>query len=84
MLPENEQKIRDLCQDSALADQILEIIAEDALMRRADLARRQTEGLQRAKEKGTALGRPMIKRPRKFRSVYQDYVDGRISARAAS
>ena len=84
MLPENEQRIRALCADDTLAEQILRIIAEDARDRRAELAHRQTEGLRRARERGTQLGRPPIKRPRKFRSVYRAFVQGEISARAAS
>lgn len=53
MLPENEQRIRALCADNTLAEQILRIIAEDARDRRAELAHRQTEGLKRARERGT-------------------------------
>mgnify|MGYP002518656581 CR=1 FL=1 len=81
MLPENEQRIRALCGDCALADQILNIIDEDAQLRRAQ---RQTEGLKRAREQGTQLGRPPIKRPRKFRSIYRAFQHGEISARVAS
>lgn len=84
MLPENEQKIRQLCGDTTLADQILRIIEEDAQCRRSQLAQRQSEGLKRAKEQGTQLGRPPIKRPRKFRSVYLAFHSGELSARAAS
>ena len=56
MLPENEQRIRALCGDCELADQILSIIEDDAQLRRAELAQRQTEGLKRAREQGTQLG----------------------------
>ena len=84
MLPENEQRIRVLCGDCELADQILSIIEDDAQLRRAELAQRQTEGLKRAREQGTQLGRPPIKRPRKFRSIYRAFQQGEISARAAS
>lgn len=84
MLPENQEKIRQLCGDDALAEQILRIIEEDAQCRRAELAHRQTEGLKRAREQGTQLGRPPIKRPRKFRAVYQAFCSGELSARAAA
>ena len=84
MLPENEQRIRALCGDCALADQILNIIDEDDEQLRAELAQRQTEGLKRAREQGTQLGRPPIKRPRKFRSIYRAFQQGEISARVAS
>ncbi len=84
MLPENEQRIRDLCGDESLAEQILQVVAEDVQRRRSELAQRQTEGLKRAREQGTQLGRPPIKRPRKFQSVYQAFRQGELSARAAS
>lgn len=84
MLPENEQRIRALCADERLAEQILCIVEEDARLRRAELAQRQTEGLRRAREQGTQLGRPPIKRPRKFRSIYNAFRQGELSARAAS
>jgi len=84
MLPENEQKIRTLCADDGLAEQILQVVAEDDQRRRAELAQRQTEGLKRAREQGTQLGRPPIKRPRKFQSVYRAFQQGELSARAAS
>lgn len=84
MLTENIQRIRALCPDEALAEQILNIIAEDIQAQRAELACRQTEGLRRAREQGTQLGRPPIKRPRKFSAIYQAYRNKEISARAAS
>ena len=84
MLPENQAKIRALCGDDALAQQILRIVEEDAQSRRAELAQRQNEGLLRARAQGTQLGRPPLKRPRKFRAVYQDYCAGALSARAAA
>lgn len=84
MLQENIQRIRDLCGNEELAEQILGIIAEDNQMRRAELAQRQTEGLKRAREQGTHLGRPPIKRPRKFAAIYQAYRNNELSARAAS
>ena len=83
MLPENEQRIRVLCGDCELADQILSIIEDDVQLRRAELAQRQTEGLKRAREQGTQLGRPPIKRPRKFRSIYRAFQQGEISAEEA-
>ncbi len=84
MLPENEKRLRQLCQNDALADQIIELIEEDTRCRRAEIAQRQTEGLKRAREMGTQLGRPPIKRPRKFSSVYLAFSNHEISARAAS
>lgn len=84
MLPENEQRLRELCQDHVLADQIIALIEDDIRTRRAEIAQRQTEGLKRAKEMGTQLGRPPIKRPRKFSSIYLAFSNHEISARAAS
>ena len=84
MLSENEIRIRELLHNDALAEQILEIIREDESMRHADLVRRQSEGLQKARERGVRLGRPPAKRPRKFQSIFAMYQAGELSARAAS
>ncbi|GEM_PF-1814120 len=84
MLSQNEIRIRELLQNDALADQVLEIIREDEAMRHADLVRRQSEGLKNARERGVRLGRPPAKRPRKFQSIYSMYRAGKLSARAAS
>ena len=70
MLLENEARLRALIKDDAAADQILEIIQQDEAARRADLVRRQSEGLQSARERGVRLGGPPAKKPRKFQSVY--------------
>lgn len=84
MLPENEKKIYDLLCDTALADQVMAIVREDAAQRRAALVQRQSEGLQNARERGVRLGRPPAKRPRKFASIYAMFCEEKISARAAS
>lgn len=84
MLKETESRIRALLQDDELADQILGLIRQDEADRHADLVRRQSEGLQLARERGVRLGRPPAKRPRKFASVYAMYAAGDISARAAA
>ena len=84
MLKETESRIRALLQDDDLADQILGLIRQDEADRHADLVRRQSEGLQHARERGVRLGRPPAKRPRKFAAVYAMYAAGDISARAAA
>lgn len=85
MLAENEKKIRTLLgNDEGLTEQILAVIQEDEAMRHAELVRRQSEGLKKARDRGVRLGRPPAKRPRKFQSVYAMYQAGEVSARAAS
>lgn len=84
MLQENEEKLRTLVCDEALAEQILTIISDDEAVRHAELIRKQSEGLKRARENGVRLGRPPAKRPRKFQSVYAMYQRGEISIRGAS
>lgn len=84
MLQENKDKLIALIDNEALSKQVLEIIAADEAERHASLVRRQTEGLQNARERGVRLGRPPAKRPRRFQTVYEMYADGQISARAAS
>lgn len=84
MLAENEAKIRDLINNTQLADQVIAVIREDESRRHEDLVRRQSEGLKNARERGVRLGRPPAKRPRKFPNVYSMFCAGEISARAAS
>lgn len=84
MLQENEEKLRALVGDEALAERILAVIAEDEAARHAELIRRQSEGLKRARESGVRLGRPPAKRPRRFQSVYAMYQRGELSIRGAS
>ena len=84
MLPEYEKRIREVCPSEGFAQQILAIIQEDEEARRAGLVARQSEGLKKARERGIQLGRPPVKRPRKFRRVYEEYRAGVLSARAAA
>lgn len=84
MYAEYEEKIYALLENDSLADQVLEIVRADAAAHRAELVRRQNEGLKRAKERGVRLGRPPAVRPKKFQSIYALYTGGEISARAAS
>lgn len=84
MLQKNKEKLRALVGDEALTEQILAVIADDEAARHADLIRRQSEGLKRARESGVRLGRPPVKRPRRFQSVYAMYQRGEVSIRSAS
>lgn len=84
MLPEYREQIAALLNNQELSSKVLEIIAADEAERRAMLVRKQTEGLQNARDRGVRLGRPPAKRPRRFQSVYEMYRDGQISARSAS
>ncbi|MCD7918616.1 MAG: hypothetical protein LUG45_00775 [Clostridiales bacterium] len=84
MLQENENRLRALVCNEALARQILDLIQEDEAARHAELIRRQSEGLKRARANGVRLGRPPAKKPRKFQNVYNMYLKGEVSIRAAS
>ncbi|MCC8065067.1 MAG: hypothetical protein LIO70_08295 [Clostridiales bacterium] len=84
MLQENEARLRALVCDEALAQQILDLIHEDEAARHAELIRKQSEGLKRARDSGVRLGRPPAKKPRKFQNVYNMYLKGEVSIRAAS
>lgn len=84
MFPENEAKIYVLLNDTSLAEQVLELIHIDESERRAYLTQRQTEGLRKAKERGVRLGRPPVRRPKRFSSVYAMFHNHEISARAAA
>ncbi len=63
MLQENETRLRTLVCDEALAQQILDLIHEDEAARHAELIRKQSEGLKRARDSGVRLGRPPAKKP---------------------
>ena len=84
MLQENKDKIAALLCNEELTNKVLEIIDADEAQRHDSLVQRQMEGLQKARERGVRLGRPPAKRPRRFQSIYEMYLDGQISARAAS
>lgn len=58
MLQENENRLRALVGDETLARQILDLIHEDEAARHAELIRKQSEGLKRARDSGVRLGRP--------------------------
>ena len=84
MLPENETKLYALLENDSLADQVLALIHADEAERHTKLLQRQMEGLKRARQRGVRLGRPPVKRPKNFASVYALFSQANISARTAS
>ncbi len=76
--------VEEVCTADELADRFLRVIREDERTRRSNLVQRQSEGLKKARDRGVRLGRPPVKKPRKFMSIYTMYVNGQISARAAA
>lgn len=65
---------------STLALQILSYVAQ---IEREFIRQRQAEGIAAAKVRGIKFGRPTKKKPKNYASVFNDWRNGKISAREA-
>lgn len=65
---------------STLALQILSYVAQ---IEREFIRQRQAEGIAAAKARGIKFGRPTKKKPKNYASVFNDWRNGKISAREA-
>ena len=65
---------------STLALQILSYVAQ---IERDFIRQRQAEGIAAAKARGIKFGRPTKKKPKNYASVFNDWRNGKISAREA-
>ena len=66
-----------------ISDIVLQLLSYVAEQERTFIKQRQAEGIKIAKEKGIKLGRPAIKRPDNWGSIYQIWKSGYITAREA-
>jgi len=69
--------------DSFVSDLFLQIISFAAQQERANIKRRQAEGIAYARSQGKHLGRPRIPKPLNFNEVYGQWRSGEISAEEA-
>lgn len=67
-----------------IVDLVLQIFAYVAQTEREFIRARQAEGIRAAKAKGVRLGRKPIELPAEFDAMYKDWLEGRISLRAAA
>ena len=67
-----------------ISDIVLQLLSYVAQTEREFIHQRQTEGIAAAKEKGVRFGRKPIERPSTFDQTYQNWADGKISARTAA
>lgn len=59
---------------------LIEVLSSIAEQERLTIRRRQREGIEAAKKKGKHLGRPRIKEPDNFFSIYRKWKEGKITA----
>ncbi len=66
-----------------LADMIFQLLSYVAEKEREEIKARQQEGIRAAKARGASFGRPRIKKPADFESVYLRVRNGEITNREA-
>jgi DNA invertase Pin-like site-specific DNA recombinase len=66
-----------------ISDLILQVLAYVSQQERDNIKQRQTEGIAIAKAQGKHLGRPKAEYPGGFESVYNEWKDGKITAKKA-
>ncbi|WWU63300.1 recombinase family protein [Clostridium baratii] len=67
-----------------ISDLVLQILSYVAQIERENIKQRQAEGIQLAKKKGVKFGRPALPIPKEFEKIYELYLKGEISKRAAA
>ena len=66
-----------------IADIVLQILSFVAENERANIKRRQAEGIKLAKENGVEFGRPKIKLPNNYSSIFEQYENKKITIEEA-
>ena len=67
-----------------IADIVLQILSFVAHKEREDIRKRQEQGIQAAKARGVQFGRPSIKLPRQFDTIYIKWKNKEITAQTAA
>lgn len=62
---------------------LVEVLGTIAEQERETIHRRQAEGINAAREKGKKFGRPSLTFPENWAEVYQNWTDGKITAKEA-
>jgi DNA invertase Pin-like site-specific DNA recombinase len=66
-----------------ISDLVLQILSFNAQNDREDILKTQSEGIERAKNRGVRFGRPPIAKPENYEEVKNDYQANKISSRKA-
>ena len=77
-IPDGQKWIMDL-----ITNILIEVLSSIAEQERLTIHQRQAEGIAAAKAKGKYLGRPRLKCPENFESVYSKWKSGEITAKEA-
>lgn len=77
-ISEGQQWILDMIQNI-----LIEVLASIAEQERLTIRKRQREGIEAAKKRGKHMGRPRVKEPEEFGTIYQKWKSGKITARTA-
>lgn len=67
-----------------IADIVLQILSYVAQTEKEFIHQRQAEGIAAAKARGVKFGRTPLKQPPEYKEVYQEWLEGKISARGAA
>ena len=67
-----------------IADVVLQLLSYVAETERNFIHQRQAEGIAAAKKRGVKFGRPAIITPDNFNVIYQQWIQGKLSARQAA
>ena len=77
-VPEGQEWILEMVQNI-----LIEVLSSIAQQERLTIRKRQKEGIEAARRKGKHMGRPHIKKPEGFDTVYWEWKAGKITARKA-
>ena len=77
------RKNRDLT-GTLIADIVLQLLSYVAQTEREFIRQRQAEGIAAAKANGVRLGRKPMERPSEFKDLYEQWNEGKITAREAA
>lgn len=77
-VPKGQEWIMDM-----ITNILIEVLASIAQQERLTIKKRQAEGIAAAKAKGKYMGRPRIRRPADFELYFQQWKDGKITAKQA-
>ncbi|ERI98148.1 hypothetical protein LJB68_04545 [bacterium 210820-DFI.6.52] len=84
MFPEiDRQAILEIVEDEEKTDKIMALLEEAAKREKQRRLELQAKGIERARQKGTTLGRPRLPLPRDFPNIYRRYKSKEITAQHA-
>lgn len=84
MLAEKLKQIETIIADPEKYQQVISVIYEIQEIQKSMKAQKQADGIAAAKERGVRFGRPPKPLPKKFKSVYDRYEMGHLTATEAA